>query len=95
MSPLFLLDRIPLIDTPKFNVDGAYSKRNGFSASSELFRDSLGGLIKGFYCNLGCYNFLGTEMWSLIHVMRIALRIDQIQELVYESKRFFFPYYKD
>jgi hypothetical protein len=81
---------LPPIDTPKFNVDGAHNKKNGFSACCEMLKDSLGGLIMGFYCNLSRDNSLGIEMWSLVHIMRIALHIDQIQELVYKSKRFFF-----
>ncbi|CAJ2678574.1 unnamed protein product [Trifolium pratense] len=69
---------LPPIDTLKFNVDVAQSKRNDFSACGKLLRDSNGGLIQGFYCNLGRNNAQGAEMWSLVHGMRIARHLNRV-----------------
>jgi hypothetical protein len=58
----------PPTNSLMFNVDGAHSKINDFSACGGLFKDAQGGLIQGFYGNLGCNNSQCAEMFNLFDI---------------------------
>ena len=53
------------------NTDGA-KKGSGYAGAGGLIRDSNGNWLMGFTVNLGMCSVLSTELWGLLHGLRVA-----------------------
>ena len=56
----------------KVNVDGALSHVTHEAACGGLFRDHNGSFLRGFTCKLMEGDVLSTELWGIVHGLKIA-----------------------
>ncbi|RYQ93893.1 hypothetical protein Ahy_B09g100109 [Arachis hypogaea] len=66
----------PSEDAVKLNVDGSYMAITNNAACGGIFRNYLGGFIKGFSCNLGSCSIMHAELWGIVHGLRIATSLN-------------------
>ncbi|KAK7255202.1 hypothetical protein RIF29_28606 [Crotalaria pallida] len=56
----------------KLNTDGSFFTESEFAACEGIIRDHIGSFVSAFSCRLGNCSITHTELWVILHGLRLA-----------------------